>query len=122
MDQVSIGASSSRGSNSTADSTSATLTIERERGFPIRIQCVSSPEEIETLTLFFEYEFAIVDPRESIAGEVIAQDLPSLEYFLLHHTAREIGLLSCDDDSRRNHSVIALANLQPDKWERDLGT
>jgi hypothetical protein len=53
----------------------------------------------QALTLLFGYEFAIIDPRESVGGEVIQQDLPSLEYNLLYHVADAIGLLNC-------HSII----------------
>lgn len=107
-------------SNTNDDSrNNSTLIIERDRGLPIRIECVDDTnDEMETVTLLFAYEFAILDPRESIAGEVIAQDVPSLEYFLLHHVARDIGLLSCETE----RPVASLSNLQPDEWEREIGT
>jgi hypothetical protein len=105
----------------------------------------------QALTLLFGYEFAIIDPREPVGGEVIRQDLPQIEFNLLYHVAEAIGLLpECRGmiDAQRPiflqqqelHEattgtvmtttatagdemplVVRLSNLQPDEWESEIG-
>jgi hypothetical protein len=77
------------------------LEIERANGLPITVTCSSNATatsgEKRAVILEFDYEFEIVDPKEDLA-EVMKQDLPKLEFFILYYLAQETGLLECDLD------------------------
>lgn len=52
-------------------------------------------EEVKTLALEFDYEFALPNPGEPFA-EVQWQDLPVVEFGMLHRMNQVTGVESCD--------------------------
>jgi hypothetical protein len=76
------------------------LEVEQANGLPITVTCTSNSTVAATdrrrgVIMEFDYEFAILDPKEELA-EVMKQDLPALEFFILYYVAEETGLLECD--------------------------
>lgn len=48
------------------------------------------------VVLEFDYEISLKDPQESVLGEVLEQDLPKLEYWILYYLAEQTGIQTCD--------------------------
>jgi hypothetical protein len=160
---------STRSDTTNGTAVPAATTKWEDRGLPVSISCIPVIDEAvveqsllaadtssslssatnatttqhqqqQALTLLFGYEFAVIDPREPVGGEVIHQDLPFLEYQLLYYVADAIGLHQCDTilDTQRAvfiqqeqqivaddggiPLVVGLSNLQPDEWESEIGT
>jgi hypothetical protein len=95
-------------SGSTTDTTAESApTIVEHRGYPITYTC-DGPDDGEgdtdttttntntkTLQFYFDYEFVMKDPRESLV-EVFYEDLPVLEFGILWSAAQAVGLTTCN--------------------------
>ena len=53
-------------------------------------------------TISFDYELVLRDPVEDSLGEVLRQDLPQWEFFLLYYVAQDIGIIGCQAIGQQN--------------------
>lgn len=122
------------------------LVVREEYGIPVEFACpvpsILEPREaaavdsdVRTIDVNFSYEFAILDPRESIE-EVMEQDLPNLEYGILYLVAKSIGLLKCElqrqnvsswatdvltDSTNTEPYIVSLSSGANDQPKTDIG-
>jgi hypothetical protein len=136
-----------------SENVSRDIIIREENGIPVEIACplplpkISTTEswrrnttaditQLNSVDVKFSYEFAILDPKESIE-EVIEQDLPSLEYGILYLVAKSTGLLQCDLKNQNINLwatdvmtvisnpepyLVGLSNDIDDAWSSGAGT
>lgn len=66
-------------------------------GFPYSYNCEreGATAELKTALILFDFEFVITDPGEGMQ-EVIAQDIPEVEFGILNRLANVTGLDTCD--------------------------
>ena len=78
--------------------------VENSNGIPVSLSCVANASIDEPTnvtrqrldsTIVFDYELTLRDPMEGIV-EVLKQDLPQWEFFVLYYVAEETGVLECD--------------------------
>ena len=112
------------------------ISIREENGIPVEFRCplpalnksklndvapsdgllAGNETTYRKIEINFEYEFAILDPQESIE-EVMDQDLPNLEYGILYLVAKSTGLLKCN---LKNESIASWGPSDPTSSRQDL--
>ncbi len=103
--------------------------VERNNGLPVSLSCSSAADtgnppnnsnatttltntthpnnntndtrQILDTTISFDYELTLRDPVEGLV-EVLSQDLPKWEFFLLYYVAQDIGLIGCQEIGQQN--------------------
>lgn len=99
--------------------------VERNEGLPVSLSCTDSlgnsssslkaknttNDARQTLvtTILFDYELTLRDPEEELV-EVLRQDLPKWEFFLLYYVAEDIGIIGCQQIGRQNITSSAESN------------
>jgi hypothetical protein len=85
-------------------------------------------ESLLDSTIEFDYELLLPDPREDIV-EVLQQDLPKWEFFLLYYVADDIGILGCDIGKQNINGtegssvdVVSLSSYGTDVIDNRVGT
>jgi hypothetical protein len=87
------------------------LKVEKNNGLPVSLSCTrdansstkvtasNDTRQVLDSTILFDYELMLRDPMENLV-EVLQQDLPKWEFFLLYYVADDIGILGCDIDNQ----------------------
>ena len=98
--------------------------VERNNGLPVSLSCIDSSTSSSTsnanvmkndtrqildTTILFDYEITLRDPEEQI-GELLFQDLPKWEFFLLYYVAEDIGIIGCQQIGQQNITSFSQAN------------
>ena len=99
--------------------------VERNDGLPVSLSCTDSlgsssssskaknttndARQILVTTILFDYELTLRDPEEELV-EVLRQDLPKWEFFLLYYVAEDIGIIGCQQIGRQNITSSAESN------------
>jgi hypothetical protein len=124
------------------------LEVQRSDGLPVIMTCnsnsTSSAQAAAKMhrlnaTIEFDYEFAVIDPGEDVV-EVMKQDLPYLEFFILYYVAEQTGVLKCDlasqdvflfgdkslisatqADARPKADVVSLSSVATDTRDLTVG-
>lgn len=111
--------------------------VERNNGLPVSLSCTDSvsasndssntttaikkandTRQLLDTTILFDYELTLRDPVEEII-EVLRQDLPKWEFFLLYYVAEDIGIIGCQNigmqnitsSSRHNSTSVEVINI-----------
>ena len=127
--------------------------VERSNGLPVSLSCTDSvnasddsskststiqnktndTRQILDTTILFDYELTLRDPVEGII-EVLRQDLPKWEFFLLYYVAEDIGIIGCQQIGQQNISssssqsnsspvdVINISSVGSDVVDTRVGT
>jgi hypothetical protein len=105
--------------------------VERYDGLPVSLICSDNSSTPSTskdkkkkndtrqtldTTILFDYEITLRDPEEDI-GEVLFQDLPKWEFFLLYYVAEDIGIIGCQQIGRQNITSFSHSNSSVDVIE-----
>jgi hypothetical protein len=84
----------------------------------VALSCVDSSNsndtrEVLNTTILFDYELSLRNPEEGI-GELLFQDLPKWEFFLLYYVAEDIGIIGCPLIGRQNVTTFSPTNSSVD--------
>jgi hypothetical protein len=118
--------------------------VERNNGLPVSLSCTDTSntsstsnakqEENDTrqvldTTILFDYEITLRNSEEQLA-EVLFQDLPKWEFFLLYYVAEDIGVVGCQhigqqnitsSSSKSSVDVVKLSSFGPDVVDTRVG-
>ena len=107
-------------------------------GLPVSLSCqpknstnvtaVNTSSSLLDSTIEFDYELMLRDPRENVV-EVLLQDLPKWEFFLLYYVADDIGILGCDIEKQNitnsteesSVDVVSLSSYGTDVIDNRIG-
>lgn len=112
--------------------------VEKINGLPVSLSCKenhtasssssqvpssSSSQNNDTRTTLdstieFDYELILRDPMEDLV-EILQQDLPKWEFFLLYYVADDIGILGCDLQKKKQN-ITAITNSSQEEKEWDI--